>query len=140
MQLYFVRHGKTQWNLEGRYQGGHGNSPLLPESYKDIEKLADYLKNNNINFNAFYTSPLQRAVTTANTLKKDMKSIAPVIVDSRLREFNLGELEGMKFVDAEAKYPEQIKAFRYIPDQYDPSAFNGETFEHMLKRNDTFCA
>ncbi len=26
MQLYFVRHGKTKWNLEGRYQGGSGNS------------------------------------------------------------------------------------------------------------------
>lgn len=41
MQLYFVRHGKTKWNLEGRYQGGSGNSPLLPESYEDIKKLAE---------------------------------------------------------------------------------------------------
>lgn len=140
MQLYFVRHGKTQWNLEGRYQGGHGNSPLLPESYKDIEKLATYLNNKDTDFQAFYTSPLQRAVTTATTLKKDMKSSAPVIIDSRLREFNLGELEGMKFVDAEAKYPEQIKAFRYIPDKYDPTAFNGETFEHMLQRGKALIA
>ena len=43
MQLYFVRHGKTKWNLEGRYQGGSGNSPLLPESYEDIKKLAKAL-------------------------------------------------------------------------------------------------
>ena len=29
MKFYFVRHGKTQWNLEGRFQGANGDSPLL---------------------------------------------------------------------------------------------------------------
>ncbi|NYA65102.1 histidine phosphatase family protein, partial [Lactobacillus salivarius] len=24
-RLFFVRHGKTEWNLEGRYQGAHGD-------------------------------------------------------------------------------------------------------------------
>ncbi|MGL5342822.1 MAG: histidine phosphatase family protein, partial [Lactococcus garvieae] len=33
MKIYFVRHGKTQWNLEKRLQGQKGDSPLLPESY-----------------------------------------------------------------------------------------------------------
>ncbi|QNQ80593.1 histidine phosphatase family protein [Lactobacillus sp. PV034] len=134
MKLYFVRHGKTQWNLEGRYQGGGGNSPLLPSSYEDIEKLAEYLKKKQVKFQAFYASPLERAVTTAKTLKKDMGIQVPVIEDRRLKEFNLGELEGMKFVDAEAKYPDQIHAFRFEPKDYDSSAFNGETFEHMIKR------
>ena len=29
MKLYFVRHGKTEWNLEGRLQGAKGDSPFL---------------------------------------------------------------------------------------------------------------
>ena len=29
MKLYFVRHGRTVWNLEGRFQGASGDSPLL---------------------------------------------------------------------------------------------------------------
>lgn len=134
MQLYFVRHGKTKWNLEGRYQGGRGNSPLLPESYEDIQRLADYLKGTN--FRAFYASPLQRALTTAVTLRNDMGITVPVIIDERLREFNLGDLEGMKFVDAERKFPEQIKAFRYEPDRYDPAGFHGESFTHMIARGE----
>lgn len=135
MQLYFVRHGKTKWNLEGRYQGGSGNSPLLPESYADIKKLAKYLEGTH--FRAFYASPLQRALTTAVTLRDDMGITVPVVVDERLKEFNLGELEGMRFVDAESKYPQQIKAFRYEPDRYDPSSFHGESFEHMIARGET---
>lgn len=39
MKFYFVRHGKTQWNLEGRFQGANGDSPLLEESVHDLEKL-----------------------------------------------------------------------------------------------------
>lgn len=38
MQLYFVRHGKTKWNLEGRYQGGSGN-------YHSYQKAMKILKN-----------------------------------------------------------------------------------------------
>ena len=44
MQLYFTRHGRTEWNLEGRFQGREGDSPLLPESYAEIQKLGEYLK------------------------------------------------------------------------------------------------
>ncbi|MCB6775816.1 histidine phosphatase family protein, partial [Phocaeicola dorei] len=29
MELYFTRHGKTQWNQERRFQGSNGDSPLL---------------------------------------------------------------------------------------------------------------
>lgn len=132
MQLYFVRHGKTEWNLEGRYQGCHGNSPLLPESYEDIKRLSLFLKDTK--FVAFYASPLERALQTALKIKENMNIDVPVIADNRLREFDLGELEGMKFSEAERLYPDQIKAFRHEPDLYDPRKFHGESFSHMIKR------
>ena len=43
MRLYFVRHGKTQWNLEGRLQGTKGDSPLLKESIEQVSELGQYL-------------------------------------------------------------------------------------------------
>lgn len=135
MQLYFVRHGKTKWNLEGRYQGSHGNSPLLPESYEDIKKLAKHLNASGVEFKAIYTSPLKRASDTAINLNKSLQKSSPIITDERLKEFNLGKLEGMKFVDAEKNYPAQIKAFRYHPDRYDPSAFGGENFSELIHRS-----
>ncbi len=44
MKLYFVRHGRTVWNLEGRFQGAGGDSPLLPESIETLKDLGLYLK------------------------------------------------------------------------------------------------
>ena len=43
MKLYFVRHGKTEWNLEGRLQGAKGDSPLLEESIEQVRELGRYL-------------------------------------------------------------------------------------------------
>jgi Fructose-2,6-bisphosphatase len=59
MELYFVRHGKTEWNLAGKYQGGHGDSPLLPESLHDIGLLAKRLAD--VEIDHMYASPLPRA-------------------------------------------------------------------------------
>lgn len=44
MKLYFVRHGRTLWNLEGRFQGASGDSPLLPESIDILKQLGQHLK------------------------------------------------------------------------------------------------
>ena len=43
MKFLFVRHGKTQWNLEKRLQGQKGDSPLLPESYEAIARVNERL-------------------------------------------------------------------------------------------------
>lgn len=66
MKCYFVRHGKTQWNLEGRFQGANGDSPLLKESIHDLEKLGDYLQD--ISFDAVFSSDLKRAKDTCQII------------------------------------------------------------------------
>ena len=132
MELYFVRHGKTEWNLEGKYQGGHGDSPLLDESLHDISLLAKRLKD--VDIDHMYTSPLPRAKTTAETLIKDLhRQIALTVVDG-LREFDLGIMEGRKFSELELEMPEVIYAFRNEPKDYDYSLIRGESFEQVAKR------
>ncbi|MDO4912160.1 MAG: histidine phosphatase family protein [Lactobacillus sp.] len=138
MQIYFVRHGKTEWNLASRFQGGHGNSPLLPQSLQDIKKLGEYLKGTH--FRAFYASPLRRAFDTAQGINEIVNNRLPVNVDERLREFNLGKLEGMNFDEAAKKYPVIIDNFWNHPDLYDPTEIDGETYESVLKRGKDFIA
>ena len=130
--LYFVRHGKTQWNLEGRYQGAHGDSPLLPESFAQIKALAADLAP--IHFDHAYVSPLPRAQTTAKHLIADMGQTIPLTIAPGLQEFNLGKMEGLTFAEVKARYPEELHGFREAPAEYDPSAIDGETFPELIAR------
>lgn len=135
-KLYFIRHGKTEWNLEGRYQGANGDSPLLKESYDEISQLANFLSANK--FQHIYASPLRRARVTATTLQHELDELqghpTSITISSRLKEFNLGIMEGMKFVDVEREFTEEVDAFRNHPDQYDPTKIKGETFQHLVGR------
>lgn len=133
-RLFFVRHGKTEWNLAGRYQGANGDSPLLPESYVKIKALATYLKKQDIHFAHAYVSPLQRTRTTAQELLKQLDPTVPLTVMPALREFNLGLMEGQTFKAVEAKYPQQLYAFRHAPADYDPRILHGESFPQLLER------
>ncbi len=56
-------------------------------------------------FRGIFASPLDRAFNTAQGIDDAMNANLPVVIDERLREFNLGDMEGMKFGDAEKKIP-----------------------------------
>ena len=136
MQIYFVRHGKTEWNLASRFQGGHGDSPLLPQSLEDIKKLGQHLIG--VKFRGIFASPLDRAFNTAQGIDNAMNANLPVVIDERLREFNLGDMEGMKFEEAEKKFPEQMNNFWHHPDKYDPTELHGEDYMHVIGRGKSF--
>ena len=93
--IYFIRHGKTEWNLAARYQGAHGDSPLLEASHQDIRSLAASLAG--VKFIHAYTSPLKRARQTAEELIAQLPTPVALTVDERLIEFDLGKMEGMTF-------------------------------------------
>lgn len=131
-RLYFVRHGKTEWNLAGRYQGANGDSPLLPESYTQIHQLADFLRP--VKFAHAYVSPLPRAQTTAKVLLADLGQTMPVTTTVGMREFDLGKMEGMRFSDVAKQYPQELHDFRHAPADYDPTRIQGESFTALIKR------
>lgn len=132
MELYFCRHGQTQWNVEGRFQGMKGDSPLLPKSYEEITALGQRLKD--IPFEAVYSSPLKRARETAEGIVAESNHPQPILLSDALREIGLGELEGCLIDRARADYCDQLDALRHAPDQYNPAAFGGEPYTEMLKR------
>jgi len=132
VKLYFIRHGKTQWNLEGRFQGAGGDSPLLTESYQQMVQVGRYLKG--IPFQHAYSSPIKRARITAQHVVRELHQHVPLTLMSRLEEFHLGKLEGMAFDDVKTEYPAELDGFRNHPDQYDTSRVGGETFTEVIDR------
>ena len=87
--IYLTRHGQTLWNIEKRLQG-RGNSPLTEDGIERAKELRDRIKN--IHIDIIYSSPIERALTTANIIKGD-KSIE-VITDDGLMEMCFGDYEG----------------------------------------------
>ena len=87
--IYLTRHGQTLWNIEKRLQG-RGNSPLTEQGIERAKELRDRIKY--IHIDIIYSSPIERALTTANIIKGD-KSIE-VITDDGLMEMCFGDYEG----------------------------------------------
>ncbi|MBU5582528.1 histidine phosphatase family protein, partial [Enterococcus sp. S181_ASV_20] len=132
MKLYFTRHGKTRWNQEKRFQGMMGDSPLLPESLEAIKALGKELKD--IPFEKIYTSTLKRAYLTAEGINKQLAQPTEIVRSEDLRELGLGSLEGQLIPVIEERYPKDMVNLRHHLELYDPTPFDGEKIEDMLKR------
>ena len=136
MKLYFVRHGRTVWNLEGRFQGASGDSPRLSESIDILKQLGQHLKK--IHFDTIYSSDLPRAVKSAEIIQSQLQSPCPLKSIPNLREWQLGKLEGLKIATLNAIYPQQIKAFRSNLAQFDTKMFEAESLYSTTQRTIRF--
>lgn len=98
--IYFIRHGETDWNKEGRFQG-HSDIPLNEAGTQQAEQLADYLQNHPLA--AIYTSDLSRARQTGEIIAKHHGLSAQSYPE--FRERHGGEWEGKYYTEIEAVYP-----------------------------------
>ena len=136
MKFYFIRHGKTLWNLEGRFQGASGDSPLLEESIETLKKLGQYLQETS--FDVIYSSDLPRAKTSAQIIQSQLKNSCPLEEIPSLREWQLGKLEGAKFATLKAIYPEQMNALRSNLAKFDSTMFSAESVYQTTQRTINF--
>ena len=90
MKIYYVRHGQTDWNLARKMQGGESERDLNEtgiEQAKESKKLLE-----NVKYDLIIRSPMRRAEQTTNIISEG--SNIPIIIDERIRERKLGEIEG----------------------------------------------
>ncbi len=87
--LVLIRHGETEWNRTGRYQG-HSDSPLTARGLAQARAVAQALDGER--FDAFYSSDLGRAKHTASIIADKVGH--RFLTDSRLREQHYGLMQG----------------------------------------------
>lgn len=126
-RLCLVRHGQTDWNLEGRYHG-QSDVPLNENGRNQAVVLAQQLQGQS--FIAIYTSDLQRAMETARIIASAIH--LPVRLEPRLREINQGEWEGQLVEAIRARYTELWQRRALDPTNLRPPG--GETVGEVAKR------
>ena len=103
MKLLLIRHGQSVANAQGRLQG-QMDSPLSEQGRAQARALGRRLAGEGWDLAAFYASDLSRAAETAEILAAELE--APVHLDPRLREYDLGVLNGIVWAEIEFQYPE----------------------------------
>lgn len=127
LRLLLARHGQTDWNIAGRYQG-QSDIPLNQTGCDQAEALAKRLSAETIH--AVYSSDLSRAKDTAQAIANFHQ--LRVHTDSRWRELNFGEWEGMTYQEMSAHSPALFETWMMNP-RHTPTP-NGETLDELSKR------
>src|ERR1700716_2967773 len=109
--IYYIRHGETDWNAEGRLQGGI-DTPLNDLGRKQAAQAGGILvdlfaRDGRIALSlAFVASPLRRARHTMDLVRQELK-LPPrgYAIDDRLREIGYGHWEGSTLAQMQAADP-----------------------------------
>jgi probable phosphoglycerate mutase len=104
-KVIIVRHGRTTYNEQGRYQGSSDESVLTEKGYQDAFLTGLALQN--YQFDAIYTSPLTRVQQTTEAIVKALKQKQinpPVYVDPKLTEICMSDWQGLFYQEVKEKY------------------------------------
>ncbi len=105
--LVLVRHGQSRWNLENRFTGWI-DVDLTPQGIAEAHSAGRQIREAGIEFDAAWTSVLQRAIHTLWIILDEIKAPwLPVGRDWRLNERHYGALQGLNKAETAAEHGEQ---------------------------------
>ncbi len=126
-EIVLVRHGETEWNV-GEIFRGRIDIELNETGIKQAKLLAEYLSN--IKIEAVYSSPLKRALKTAETMAVNHHlgvKIAPELID-----IDFGTWQGLSRQEVSEKYPELYSEWINRPDK--AKIPSGESLDDVRRR------
>jgi probable phosphoglycerate mutase len=120
-ELWLIRHGETDWTVEGRHNG-RTDIPLNPRGLAQAEALRESLAS----FDVVFCSPLARARQTAAACIPENR----ITISDSLREWNYGAYEGRSALDLRREIPGWTPWTHGFP--------NGESLAEVAKRAEVF--
>ena len=128
--IYLIRHGQTDQNVAWRIQGQR-DFPLNDTGVSQAEAAGKRLKELGISFSRIYSSPLVRALKTAEIVTE--KGMEDFILDDRLKEMDYGRFEGADMKNL----PEELKEF-FKDFAHNPAPEGMEQLPDLVKRLGSF--
>ena len=126
-EIIIARHGETEWNVSEVFRG-QIDIALNETGVKQAELLAGYLSTSNIE--AVYSSPLQRALKTAEIIARSRQ--LKVNVEPDLLDFNFGRWQGLSHQEVKEQYGELYARWIAHPERV--TMPGGETLDDVSKR------
>ena len=130
-RVYLIRHGETEWNRLGKFQG-HTDVPLNETGLHHGRRLQKFV--NSAGIEAFWSSDLTRASDTAREASSHR---LPLTIDARLRECRIGEGEGRTDREHRATYGDAfISGWRGLTEEahWDLRFPGGESSREVVTR------
>lgn len=123
-RILLARHGETEWNRLGRWQG-HADPPLNDLGRRQAETLAEQLAGDTVS--AVYSSDLRRARDTARIVAERIGVV--VTEDRALREIDVGSWSGLTRDEVRERFPEGYA--RWLAGDI---GHDGETRDELARR------
>ncbi len=127
MKFYLVRHGETEWNKLGKFQGSTDielNERGLAQAKESAQAAVQW------GHSAIYSSPLTRTMQVAEEIER-VTSVA-VVAKPGLMELLLGDLEGVTGDEMRDGWPDVFHNWRESPESVKMP--NGESLVELQER------
>jgi broad specificity phosphatase PhoE len=124
-RILLVRHGESEWNASGRWQGW-AESPLSDLGRQQALEAASAVGT----VDAIVASDLERAVQTAVIISEAI-GVGPVVTEPGIRERDVGEWTGLTRPEIDERWPGDLEAWRRGELRAPPG---GERNEDILER------
>lgn len=124
--IYIMRHGQTNRNKAQRLSGRQ-NVALNEEGRAQARRTGNYFKDHHIAFDQVYSSPLDRAIETAEIstgIKRDQ-----IITDDLLLEMDYGPYEGVSL-----DHPPAEIVYFFADFVHHPAPAGMESLDHVVAR------
>ena len=128
-RIILVRHGETDWNKEGRFQG-QIDIPLNETGKNQALKASNYLKS--VDFNKAYSSSMSRPLETAKIILGKKSNLNILKIDE-LSEISHGLWEGKLEKEIKTTWPEMLNKWHQEPENVIMP--EGESIEDVSKRS-----
>ena len=126
-RIFLVRHGETNWNKEGRFQG-QINIPLNNNGKNQAKKASEYL--NEINFNKAFSSSMDRPYETAQIILQNSSNIEITKI-KELVEISHGLWEGKLENEIQKQWPELLKNWHEHPEEVIMPSGESVSYTHL---------
>jgi broad specificity phosphatase PhoE len=123
--ILLARHGESDWNRNGRWQG-HADRPLTEVGRRQAHELAERLAYTDLD--AIYSSDLRRARETAEIIGRTQG--LDVKTTPALREVDVGSWSGLTRAEAEQRFPQAYHRWLAGEEGWD----DGETYDQLSDR------